>query len=138
VALTVDGDVSLRVPLVGDRQGAVRVGGTRVGLEVVVDAFRQGSTAEEIAAAYTALALDDVYAVIAYYLRHQADVDAYVADRRAAAGALRARTERELPQPGLRERLQARRDRVPGQRSRRAAAGSASGAGSGSAPGASS
>ena len=111
MALTLEPETQLRVPLVVDRHGVVRVGGTRVGLEILIEAYRHGSTAEEIAAAYSAVALDDVYAVIAYYLRNQSDVDAYVEERRASAAARRAEIERQLKPAGLRERLLARRDR---------------------------
>lgn len=61
-----------RVPLAKSDDGVIRVGGTRVTLETVVTAFDAGSTPEEIAQDYATLKLDDIYAVITYYLRHTA------------------------------------------------------------------
>ena len=71
------------VPLAADRDGVMRVGGTRVTLDTVVAAFREGATAEEITQQYPSLQLADVYAVIGYYLRHQPEVDDYLRERRA-------------------------------------------------------
>lgn len=54
------------------------VGGTRVTLDTLVAAFDAGATAEEIAQQYPSVALADVYAVIAYYLLHQPEIQAYL------------------------------------------------------------
>ena len=43
------------VPLAADRDGVMRVGGTRVTLDTVVAAFREGATAEEITQQYPSL-----------------------------------------------------------------------------------
>ena len=72
-------------PLLLDRDGIYRVGGTRVRLETVVTAFQNGCTAEEILLKYPSLSLGDIYAVIAYYLTHRETVDAYLDARRALA-----------------------------------------------------
>jgi uncharacterized protein (DUF433 family) len=98
-----------RVPIHTDAQGVVRVAGTRVTLESVVDAFETGATAEEIAQQYPTVPLVDVYSVITYYLRHKSDVDAYRVEREAAAGRVREEVERRFPSTGVRERLLARR-----------------------------
>ena len=44
-----------RVPLETSEDGVIRVAGTRVTLQTVVIAFRQGATAEEIAQQYSSL-----------------------------------------------------------------------------------
>ena len=98
-----------RVPIHTDAEGVVRVAGTRVTLESVVDAFETGATAEEIAQQYPTIPLVDVYSVITYYLRHRPDVDAYRVEREAAAGRVREDVERRFPSTGVRERLLARR-----------------------------
>src|SRR5262245_30126898 len=66
------------VPLRVLENGQVRVGKTRVMLELVILAYREGCTPERIVEDYSSLDLADVHAVIAYYLRHRAEVDAYV------------------------------------------------------------
>lgn len=68
-------------PLQEDNAGALRVGETRVLLELVIRAFQDGATPEAIAQRYDTLMLSDVYAVIAYYLRHRSDVEEYLASR---------------------------------------------------------
>lgn len=57
------------VPLNIDMDGVIRVGNTRVTLDTVVAAFKEGATAEEIVWQYPSLSLADVYAVIGYYLQ---------------------------------------------------------------------
>lgn len=51
-------------PLREDASGALRVGDSRVLLELVVRAFQDGATPEAIVQRYATLALSDVYAVI--------------------------------------------------------------------------
>ena len=84
--------------------------GTRLTLESVVEAFRRGDSPQEIATAFPDLDLADAYAVIAYYLRHRRDVEAYLQEQEAKAAAIRQKVEaRQGSQAGLRERLLARR-----------------------------
>jgi uncharacterized protein (DUF433 family) len=96
------------IPLTTDAHGVIRVAGTRVTLETVVDVFETGATPEEIAQDFPVLGLDDVYAVITYYLRHRKDVETYLRGRRALAEKIRWDIESRSPQAGLRERLLAR------------------------------
>jgi uncharacterized protein (DUF433 family) len=98
------------VPLAVDKHGVIRVGGTRVTLDTVVAAFREGATAEEIVQQYPSLQLADVYWVIGYFLQHQAEVDAYLAERQHRAALLRAQNEAQFDPVGIRDRLLARRD----------------------------
>jgi len=97
------------VPLIVDRDGAIRVGGTRVLLEVVIGAYQRGDSPEQIARSFDVLKLEDVYAVIAYYLSHRADVDAYIRQVNEAGEELRRKLE-TLPsyKPLTREILQRR------------------------------
>ena len=53
-----------RVPIQTDAHGVVRVVGTRVTLDTIVDAFATGATAEEIAQQYPTIPLVDVCSVI--------------------------------------------------------------------------
>lgn len=96
------------IPLSTDADGVIRVAGTRVTLATVIDTFMTGASPEEIAQDFPVLRLDDIYAVITYYLRHREEVDAYLRERRARADALRREIESHSPQTGLRDRLLAR------------------------------
>jgi uncharacterized protein (DUF433 family) len=97
------------IPLETDADGVVRVGGTRVTLETVVAAFKEGATAEEIVCQYPSLNLADVYSVIGYYLQRQADVEAYLHQRQQQGDMVRAQNETRSDPQGIRERLLARR-----------------------------
>jgi uncharacterized protein (DUF433 family) len=97
------------LPLAADADGVVRVAKTRVTLDTVVAAFHDGLTAEEIAEQYPSLRLGEVYAVIGYYLCHQAEVDAYLEGRERDAGDVRRENEGRFGPVGVRSRLVARR-----------------------------
>ncbi|MBI4606198.1 MAG: DUF433 domain-containing protein [Planctomycetes bacterium] len=101
-----------QVPLRVDDDGTLRVGETQVTLDVVMAAYDQGATPEQIVQKFGELALGDVYAVIGYSLRHEAEVLSYLETRRAAADKLRADIQREAPTKRFRERLlRMKRDR---------------------------
>ena len=97
-----------QIPLTLDADRVIRVGGTRVTLESVIDEFNIGATPEEITQDFPVLRLDDVYAVITYYLRNQEEVRAYLDRRQAEADEVRKNIEAECSQVGLRDRLLAR------------------------------
>ena len=95
-----------------DANGVLRVSGTRVTLDLVVSAYENGATPEEVVEAYSSLRLADAYAAIAYYLRHRDEVDAYLARRRQLAEQVRRDAEARFPKEGVRERLLARRQKA--------------------------
>ena len=95
-------------PLRVDEGGAVRVGKSRISLDLVVEQYESGITPEDMVRAYDTLVLADVHAVIAYYLRHRDEVRAYLKQRAEEAEALRAKIEAERPRV-TREELLARR-----------------------------
>jgi uncharacterized protein (DUF433 family) len=66
------------LPLREDPVGTLRVGKSRVLLELVIHAFQQGATPEKIVQSYDTLELADVYAVIAHCLRHPEAVENYL------------------------------------------------------------
>ena len=98
-----------RVPLETSEDGMIRVAGTRVSLETVVTAFRQGATAEEIAQQYSSLELADVYEVIGFYLRRQREVDEYVRQSFTLSEDVQQSHEARFNPVGIRQRLLARR-----------------------------
>ena len=102
-------DATERVPVHPDADGVIRVGGTRVTLDTLIAAFEAGATAEEMVQQYPSVALADVYSVIAYYLRHQAEIQAYLTERQQQAAQVREQNERRFDPSGVRDRLMARR-----------------------------
>ena len=100
------------IPLRADEQGVMRVGETRVRLDTLITAWRQGESPEQIVENFDVLDLADVYAVISYYLHHRAEVEEYMAQNQREGERLRAEHERRFPPAGIRERLLARRAAV--------------------------
>jgi uncharacterized protein (DUF433 family) len=97
----------LSVPLV-ERDGELRVEGTRISLQFVIYEYRQGASAQEIVTRFPTLKLAQVHTLIAYYLANRESVDAYIGEREVIAEAVRKENERRFPPEGLRERLLAR------------------------------
>lgn len=97
-------------PLYADESGTLRVGTSRVVLDVLVREYREGADPERIARAYPTLKMADIYAAIAYYLRNQEELDAYLSTRKEEAARLRQEIEgKQAGQPDLREKLESRR-----------------------------
>lgn len=97
------------MPFTTDADGVVRIGGTRVTLDTLVAAFADGLTAEAIVEQYPSLPLSDVYIALGYCLRHKAEVDAYLQDRRQHAFQVRQQNEEQFNPVGIRDLLLARR-----------------------------
>ena len=88
----------------------LRVGTSRVLLELVIRAFDDGATPEAIVQRYNSLSLPDVYAVIAYYLRHPDLIAPYLEERERQSADLQTRIEASHPDlNGIRARLLAGR-----------------------------
>ncbi len=85
--------------------GVIRVGGTRVTLDTIVEAFDEGLTAEEIGQQYPTLTLADIYGAITYYLNHKDAVDEYLAQRSSASEKIRQENEMRFNLAELRARL---------------------------------
>ncbi|MCK4470405.1 MAG: DUF433 domain-containing protein [Anaerolineae bacterium] len=57
----------------------IRLKGHRIGIETILfDYLDQGLSAEEIALRYSTLSLEQIHAALAYYWRHQTEIDAYL------------------------------------------------------------
>lgn len=91
--------------------GDLYVGSTGIPFSCVIGLYRRGEAAETIQGEpYPSLSLGEVYAVIAYYLEHQPEMDAFLAKRREESDRLedecRARSE-----PFVRRLLERARER---------------------------
>jgi uncharacterized protein (DUF433 family) len=85
--------LTLSIPLHEDPPGVLRVGRSRVLLELVIRAFQRGQTPESIVQSYDTLGLSDVYAVVSYYLANPAPFDEYLRHCDEKAEAVRRKLE---------------------------------------------
>jgi uncharacterized protein (DUF433 family) len=97
------------VPLVQESDGTVHVTDSRVTLDTLVGAFQKGATAEQVQDSFPSLSLQQIYVTIAYYLEHQAEVEAYLKLRREEAASTRKEIESQQDTDGFRARIRPRR-----------------------------
>src|SRR5262249_10986477 len=100
--------LTLPVPLREEPAGVLRVGQSRVLLELVIRAYQRGASPQEIVRMYDSLALRDVFAVIAYYLAHPTEIDEYLRKCDEEADALRRQIAASQPPGPSKEELLAR------------------------------
>ena len=109
-------EIALRTeapPLRRDSSGGLRIGKSRVLLELVVHAFEEGATPEAIVQRYPAATLAEIYGVLAYYLRHQKEINDYLVEREKKAEEVRNCIQsRQQDLEELRNRLLARRGAI--------------------------
>jgi uncharacterized protein (DUF433 family) len=83
---------------VEQRDGGYWIRGSRVSVDSVVLAFRDGLSPEAIATeCFPTLSLEQVYGVITYYLGHRGELDAYLNEAEGEHSALRERTRNAQP-----------------------------------------
>ena len=95
--MVLNANYELPIPLRKDEYGAVRIANTRVTLDVIVAAYQHGDTPEEINEGFPSLTLADIYAVIAYYLNNQEQLDAYLRERDEQAEKIHREIEAKRP-----------------------------------------
>jgi len=89
----------------------IRIRGTRVGIEVVLDEYLLlGHSPEAIASRYLSLDLKKVHTTIAYYLHNQEKIDAYLKSNRERAEA-DWREQRRNPSPVVKRLLEIKANR---------------------------
>jgi uncharacterized protein (DUF433 family) len=99
---------TMTVPLLTDKDGVIRVSSTRVTLDVVIARFQDGATPESIHDSFDVLPINDIYAVIAYYLAHRDELDAYIQRREEEGERLRQEWEAKYPPKVTRAELERR------------------------------
>ena len=88
----------------------IRIKGTRVGIETVIEKFLEGANPKEIQRHYPHLTLKQIYATITYYLFNTEVIDAYI-----EAGYKRMETayetQRKNPPPGVKRLMKIKAQR---------------------------
>jgi uncharacterized protein (DUF433 family) len=101
------------IPLRLDKDGTIRLDGSRLTLDVLIEEYEAGASPEAIANAFDIKELADVYLVLSYYLRHRDEVAAYLRRREEEAEEIRRKLEAAgMTWPGAKENLSARRAQV--------------------------
>jgi uncharacterized protein (DUF433 family) len=100
--------ITEQIPIRTDEHGRLRVGNTRVLLDLVIYAYWRGQTPETITESYPSLPLDDIYLAIGYYLRHRVEIDIYLRQQEAEAENSQHEHEAAHPRQLTREVLLAR------------------------------
>ena len=78
----------------------IRIKGTRVGIETVLEDYLNASSPEEIAVRYPTLTLEQVYATITYYLHQPQEIERYLERWRNYAEEA-WRQQEQHPSPGV-------------------------------------
>jgi uncharacterized protein (DUF433 family) len=100
---------TLPAPLKAWDDGTIRVGSSRVLLDLVVHHFKQGSTAEQIQHSFPSLNLRDVYGAIFYYLEHTEEIEKYLAEQERQGDEMERLIRNEQGATSLQKRLEERR-----------------------------
>jgi uncharacterized protein (DUF433 family) len=95
-------------PLRVDETGTIRVGSSRVTLDIVIGGYHLGWSPEQIAHAYSTVTLAEVYATIGYYLTHREELDSYLQVRQREAEELKRKIESEPGYQEMKDKLLAR------------------------------
>ena len=81
------------VPLTQTPEGVIRITGTRLPLDTILHHYNRGASAEEITNRFPAVSLSQVHAVLAYYLSHLAELEAYLKEQEALDAAFQKQLE---------------------------------------------
>jgi uncharacterized protein (DUF433 family) len=85
------------------KDGSIRISGTRIPFDRFVDAYTGGETAAQLRKTFPSLSLATIHRLLAYYLAHQTEVDAWFEQLSKEAEALYAEHSRQTA--ASRERL---------------------------------
>jgi uncharacterized protein (DUF433 family) len=88
----------------------IRIKGTRVGIEIVIEKFLDSASPEEIRRHHPHLTLKQIYATITYYLFNQERIDAYIkAGRKRVEAAYEE--QRKNPSSGVKRLIKIKAQR---------------------------
>ena len=100
------------VPLETWDDGTIRVGGTRLLIDMVVDAHNRGACPEDIYESFPSksYSVADIYSVIAYYLSHKSAIDKHLANKTIAAEKVWKKIEADPKHIEFMEKLRVRKE----------------------------
>lgn len=88
-------EATQKIPLTLWKDGTIRVKGSRLLVDAIVNAHNLGQCPEEIFDSFPSesYAIADIYLIIAYYLRNKSKIDKYIAGRERKAKEIRKEIE---------------------------------------------
>jgi uncharacterized protein (DUF433 family) len=86
-------DTTQSVPLTLWEDGTIRVTGTRLLLDMIINAHKQGDIPEIIAESFPSVSVAEVYAIIAYYLNNKEKIEKYLAEQEKEAEEIKKKLE---------------------------------------------
>ena len=92
------------------RDSSIRVTGSRITLDTLVHIYQRGETVEYLSEGFPTLSLEQIKAVINWYLTHQREADEYLAESEAEAEAVWARISSKPEYKAAREELLRRKE----------------------------
>jgi uncharacterized protein (DUF433 family) len=99
-------EATVRENPITEMDGALRIAGTRLLLDLVIHGHKQGWTPEQILEAYpSSVDVSDIYAAILVYLDNKELVEGYLAERTRVAEQVEAEVREKYSHPDLRDRL---------------------------------
>ena len=104
-----NGVSTIEIKLAKTGEGVIRIADTRVSIDSVIIAFKNGAEPEVIQRSYDTLNLAQVYSVISYYLNNKDELDKYLAERKDQYEQIREANDTRFGHNGLRGKLLARR-----------------------------
>lgn len=112
VCVMTQSDSKLNAPLRLDDDGTIRIIGSRVSLDSIIQQFKLGATAEQIQEDFPTLTLREIYGAIYYYLDNTEVTEEYLRQQESAEEETRLFIDERLPSDSLRERLRVRRQQM--------------------------
>jgi uncharacterized protein (DUF433 family) len=88
-------ETTQKVPLTLWKDGTIRVKGTRLLIDIIINAHKRGECPEEIFDSFPSeiYTIADIYSIIAYYLTYKSKIDKYLAKREKEAEEIRTQIE---------------------------------------------
>jgi|GEM_PF-372917 len=104
-------ETTQQVPLTLWEDGSIRVKGTRLLLDMIVNAHKRGECPEEIFDSFPSneYTIADIYSIIAYYLTHKSQIEKYLAKRETEAEKIKKEIE---SMPGYQENRDKLREKL--------------------------
>ena len=85
--------LTMTIPLQTNEDGTIHVRDSRVTLDILISRYQQGKNPEAIHESFPTVSVDQIYAIIAYYLANREKLDNYLQQRKVNAEQIRQEIE---------------------------------------------